>query len=245
MWEDQYSRGNARNLRLRVLRILRLCTASAIKSRYYYYGMACPVDWPPGTVLYSDAIRRTVGSCQCSSASACPDPPTCSEGNCFKPDGRIIQLNYEVARRPSHVVVPPAVSKKVHPKIPPQCPPIILTPCSSPGFTATLVGNPWFARLHLPKGKTIIAKLQKVRIVAAANGLPENLKGETMIGHGAQVTAKPEGPIQDIPPDKIQCVSPDPETASTSVVIVNYDDTCYIVLLADPIECTPAKADDL
>ncbi len=141
MWEDQYSRGNARNLRLRVLRILRLCTASAIKSRYYYYGMACPVDWPPGTVLYSDAIRRTVGSCQCSSASACPDPPTCSEGNCFKPDGRIIQLNYEVARRPSHVVVPPAVSKKVHPKIPPQCPPIILTPCSPPGFTADLVGN--------------------------------------------------------------------------------------------------------
>ena len=213
---------------------------------YYYYGMACPVEGNPGTVVYSDAIRRTVGSCHCSSASACPDPPSCSDGNCFRPDGRIAQLTHKAAPRPPYVIVPPSVTEKCHPGIPPQALPILPSPYVPPGFSAILEGDPWFARLHLPTGRSLIVKLQKVRIVAAAEGLPESVKGETVIGHGAEVTSKPEDhTVVDIPADQISCPSSDSQTSTTCVVLVEHKGTIYIVALAHPVECTPTKADNL
>lgn len=212
---------------------------------YYYYGMACPVEGNPGTVVYSDAIRRTVGSCHCSSPSACPDPPSCSDGNCFKPNGRLIHLAHDVTPRPPYVIVPPGVTKKCYPKIPPQAPPILLSPHVPPGFSAKPEGDPWFAKLHFLKGKSAIVKLQKIRMVASAEGLPENIKGETTIGHGVEVVGKPEGQIVDIPRDKIHCPSSDSETSTSCVVLVEYEGTIYIVLLGEPVECTPTKAANL
>ncbi|MBC7352985.1 MAG: hypothetical protein H5U08_11555 [Thermogutta sp.] len=79
--------------------------------------------------------------------------------------------------------------------------------------------------------------------MAAAQGLPESVKGEIVIGHGAEVTGKPEDhTVVDIPADQISCP---PNSQTTCVVLVEHEGTVYIVTLAHPVECTPTKAANL